>query len=232
MSDVIKAERHAVQQLQKAVVRYAERLRDAAAVARREAAVAQARAQQVVDGRRAVADRAAAELEHARQAAGRAPEAQRAQAQQAIAAAQQRLQRALHELHAARRAAATLAAACSDLVVSLQAAEAAVSEQGSAASAILGGLQSKLAEISGDSFGGALRGALTTIGVAAEVLVGTVDVATVVGNASQGALPTAQRVTSVSQREEQRVGEQQQLWKEVEVEQRKRSNGGRAGAGE
>jgi hypothetical protein len=216
VSDLIKADARAVRALRAGVTRYAERLRAAAAVARREMAAAEGAARDAADLQRSKLSRATEDLQRAKAAANCAPEDRRAELQRAVAAAQQLADQARKDLDRARKAGQILAEASRDLLKTLHAAEATVAEQSSAAASILASLDGKLAEITGGTFGSAVRHALATAGTAAQLAVATMDVSKLAGNVSQGLLPTAEHVTSTAQLTDLEAGHQQQLWRESE----------------
>lgn len=220
MSDLIKADVRAVRALRVGVTRYAEQMRAAAASARREMAAAQAAAREAADRKRRELSRAVADLQQATAAADRTPADRRAGARHAVSAAQQRADQARQDLDRVHRAGRLLADASGDLVRTLQAAEATVAGQSSAASAILASLDGKLSEITGGGFGSAARHALATAGVAAQLAVAAMDVTRLAGDVSQGRLPAADHVTSASQLTELEGGRQQQLWREAEERKR------------
>jgi len=191
MSDVTHAELQAVRELRNAVSRYAGQLRDVMAGVRRDAAIRQQRAQELVAQRQSRLNRAARDL------------------QQAPA----RVDQARHELDRARKAAQMISAARSDLLKTLQHLEAVVGEQSSVSAAALATLEARLAEI----VGGRLGRALTTLGVAAEVSVASVNVAKLAGDVTQGYLAPAEPPASMSQLQDQQVGHQQELYQESEA---------------
>jgi chromosome segregation ATPase len=220
VSDLIKADARAVRALSAGVTRYADRLRAAAAAARQEMAAAQQAALDAADRQRSRLNRATEDLQQAKAAAASAPEDRRAELQRVVAAAQQHFDQARQDLDRARQAGKNLADASHDLLKTLQAAEATVAGQSSAAASILASLDGKLAEITSGSFGSVVRHALATAGTAAQLAVATMDVSKLAGNVSQGMLPTADHVTSTAQLTDLEAGHQQQLWRESKEHER------------
>jgi hypothetical protein len=216
VSGVVKAEVQAVRELKTAVTRYSQQLREAAAAARREMSAAEANARDAVDQRRSQVNRATQELQQAQEALRRTPEVRRDEFRRAVVAAEHRARQAQQGLAQARKAGQVLSTASSELLKTLQMAEASVAEQSSAAARILASLDGKLAEITGGGVGSFVRNTVTSIGVAAEIAIATVDVSKLAGNVSQGHLPTADHVTSISEMSDLQAEEQQQLWRDAE----------------
>lgn len=225
MSDVVKAEVRAVRDLKRGVSRYADQVRDVVADARREAKEAERSAREAVDASRSRLKKAEAALGRARDDLARCPEERRREYQSAVRAAEDRAAAARKEVEQARKAESAVVAATADLAKVLSMAEAAVGDQSSAATSALAVLDTKLSEISSAELATFARDAIVTFGIAAEVATTVVDGATLVGNVSQGSIPTADRITSTSQMEKLVTERDQQLWAEVELDRRKRESG-------
>jgi len=218
VSDVVKAEVRAVRTLKKAVTRYTEQLSTAAHAARREMADAETKAGELVEHRRRQMNRAVQELLQAKDAMARATDEKREDCRRAMVAAEERAGQLKQELERARRAGQITATASSDLLKALQTAEAAVSEQSSADSSILASLDSKLSDITGGGIGAFVRNTVTSIGIAAEITIATMDISKAAGNFSQGRLPTADHINSIAELRDMQDQEQQQLWRDAESE--------------
>lgn len=225
MSDVVKAEVRAVRDLKRGVARYADQVRDVVADARREAKEAERTAREAVDAGRSRLKKCEAAVGRARDDLARCPEERRREYQSAVRSAEDRAEAASREVDQARKAERAVVAATSDLAKVLSMAEAAVGDQSSAATSALAVLDRKLSEISSGGFATFARDAIVTLGVVAEVATTVVDGATLVGNVSQGSIPTANQITSTSQMEELVTERDQQLWAEVELDRRKRESG-------
>lgn len=225
MSDVVKAEVRAVRDLKRGVARYADQVRNAVADARREAKEAERTAREAVDTGRSRLKKSEAAVGRARDDLARCPEERRREHQAAVRAAEDRAAAARREVDQARKAERAVVAATADLAKVLCMAEAAVGDQSSAATAALAVLDTKLSEITSGGMAALARGAIVTLGVAAEVATTLVDGATLIGNVSQGSIPTADRITSTTQMQELVTERDQQLWAEVEVDRRKRESG-------
>jgi len=220
--DVVKNEVRAVRDLKGAVTRYAEQIRDASADSRREVAAADHEARDAVERRRLQLHRAEQALQQARTALAQCQE-NCGGLQRAAAAAQERQAQAKRQFDNARRAAQLTSSAQSDLLKVLQTIDGVVGENSSVASAALTSLDSKLSQLPHFDLGAAVHNALVGTGVAAEIAGSAMGVSKLAGNVSQGALPTADHVASISQVQDLQSEDGQQLWKEVELDSRKRS---------
>jgi hypothetical protein len=208
MSDeAVQAEVKAVRDLRNAVTRYAEQMRETMAAARHDAAALVKRTEANLQQRKSRLERAMRELQQAQAAlaACRDPK-QSATLHRAVVVAKAHADET-RQLHAyAQKAARIAAAAQSDLLKTMQALEAVVGEHSSVSS-----LEGRLAEIDiRGSVGTGISRTITAIGVAAEIWMAAANFGRVVGDVSQGRLPTADRLTSISEmRQEQERQEQE-----------------------
>ena len=220
-ADAVKNEVSAVRDLRGAVRRYAEHIRDADADSRREVAAADHEAREAVERRRSQLHRAEQELRQARSALAQCQE-NCGGLQRAVADAQERQAQAKRQFDNARRAAQLTSSAQSDLLKVLQTIDAVVGEHSSVASSALATLEIRLCQLPHFDLGAAVHNALLGTGVAAEIAVSAMGISKLAGNVSQGALPTADHVESISQVQDLQAEDGQQLWKEVELDNRKR----------
>lgn len=223
--DLVKAEAQAVRQLRHAVSRYAEQLREVLAQSRREVAMAERNAQDAVAQRVADVRRAEQELQAAQAALAGCQENCGGLAR-AVNAAQQLVARAKLQLEHARQAAQLLAVAQSDLLKVLQHVEASIGEHSSVASSALASLDAKLSQLPHFDLGAAVHGLVLGAGVAAGLATSTMDLSKLAGNVSQGAIPTDDQITSISQMNDTQTEQGQQQWREVETENVKRRDSG------
>ena len=185
MSDVVKAEVQAVRDLKRGVSRYADRLRDVATDARREAQAAEQGARESVEAQRLRVTKRESEVRRAKEALARCPEERRREFEQAARSAERQATLARQDLDRARKAEQAVAAAMGDLRKVICSVESVVADHSSAATAALATLDTKLSEITSGGVAAFARGALVTLGVAAEVATTVVDGATLIGYVSQ-----------------------------------------------
>lgn len=209
MADPVKAEVHAVQSLAVAVARYAEHVRGAGTAARAEAKRAEAKVHEAVEQRRQRLDRAAQVLTRAQTALACCRE-NCGGLQRAVNEAQRQLESAEREYRQARKAAQIVASAAADVSHSVHASEAAVGQHSSMAASALAELDSRLREITGGK-ATRIQNLMTTLGI----------VSTVVGTGQSGQIPPgflapAGRETTMSQRRDEYLNEQMQLWRDTE----------------
>lgn len=192
----VKAEIDAVRGLRAATGTYAERLRGVIAAARRELAAADALLAAGVDRGRGNVNRAQQSLTQARLALSNCAPEQRSAASAAVAAAQQQVNNATQLLDRARGAKQQGTEASSELMKVLHQVSAAVDQHNSAASAALGELDHRLAELTGsfaEQLGRRAKGVVGTVVVA-------VEVTATVGNLAGPFSPPPQPVNPVDQR--------------------------------
>jgi len=100
----------------------------------------------------------------------------------------------------------------------VQAVEGVVGEHSSVSSSVLASLEGRLAEIDmGWSLGRRIRTMITTVGVTAEISMAGANLAHIVGDASQGRLPTADRNTSISEMRQDQARQQQENYADVDI---------------
>ncbi len=162
-------------------------------------------------------ERAVRDAQQAHEALSRGHDERRGDNQRVLAEAEQRVRSSTHSLEQARKAGQLLEVASSELLKVIQLAEVAVSEQSSAAASILSSLDAKLGEITNGGFGASVLHAVIEFGVAAEMALAVVDVSKLAGNVSQGYLPTADHVTSISQMSAEQTQKNEQIWRESET---------------
>jgi hypothetical protein len=220
------AEVKAIRNLRKAVIRYAEQMREATAAARHDAAAPVKRTAANLQQRKNHLERAIHELQQAQVAlaACRDPR-QLAALQRAVTVAQAHADEA-RQFHAyAQKAARIAETAQSDLLKTMQALETIVGEHSSVSSSALASLEDRLAEIDmrgsvGKEISRGLKEisrGLKVAGVTAEVVIAAHSFANIVGDASQGRLPTADRVTSISEMQQEQARQEEELYEDSDV---------------
>jgi len=224
-SEAVKAEVKAVRDLRNAVIRYAERMRDAMAGARRDAAALLKRAEENLQQRKARMDRAMRELQQARAALAACRDPRRAAAQQcAVAEAKAHADETRQACVRAQQAVRIAAAAQSDLLKTMQSLEAVVGEHSSVSSSALASLEGKLAEIDvGGSVGHGIVHGLKAAAVTADLLRMSFHVGE--GTIAPVYQTTAERFTSMSQVLDEKAAHLQQDWGDNDLEQREEHSG-------
>lgn len=225
MADLVRAEVKSVRELKHGVSRYAEDLRAATSAIRREATAVERQTAEAVQQRRRRLQQAQAEVRGAEDALARCSEDRTRECERALREARQRSFAAGRRLDVAARAERQTTAEMHDLLRIVGVVEAAVADHSSASTSVLLELEVKLSEITAGGAAAVAKNALVTFGIAAQVIGTGADVAKLAGNVSQGALPTAERITSTSQLQDWLGDRDEQAWAESEVARRKREAG-------
>lgn len=225
MADVINAEVKSVRDLKHAMSRYSEDLRAATSAIRRQATVIERQTAEAVEQRRRRHQQVQAEVRDAEEALARSPEERSRECERALREARQRSSAAAQRLDVAVRAERQTTEAMHNLSRIVGVVEAAVADHSSASASALLELEVKLSEITSGGAAAVAKNALVTLATAAQVIGTGADVAKLAGNVSQGALPTAEQITSTPQLQEWAADRDEQAWAESELARRKREAG-------
>lgn len=225
MSETVRAESHSVRDLKRAIFRYSEELRVAITMAKREAASAETDFREAVDQQRVCLRHAESDVRIAQDALSRSSLEDTQQCSRTLCDAQVRALDQARRLESSLSAERRASYALHDLLQVVAHVEATIADQTSTAASALLELDVKLSEITSPHAAAFVKNAVVSLGVAAQVATAAVDLATLAGNVSQGALPTSDRVTSTSQLQDLTTARDANIWAEVELDQRKEKAG-------